>query len=96
MVGDIDCLEPYDSESEIVADRYRDLLIFAKSENGELFGWLATSEGHQFFCIDRACFSVRYCGCDLFQLIKALQSDAVKTMMGEGYQSLPAVFEGFD
>jgi hypothetical protein len=92
-LGGIDCLEPYDEQSRHVAARYRELVFFARSENGERFAWLATDDGDQFFCIDRACFSVRYCGTDLAEMIRAMQTEAVQSMLGAGYQPLASTFD---
>ncbi|MEB2846979.1 hypothetical protein GAO09_16330 [Rhizobiales bacterium RZME27] len=94
-IGEEDCLEPYDEESRDVAAFVDRLQFFGKSVNGEYLCWRATDDGmFRFHVIDRACLSIRYGGASLIDFIRASQTDAVKTMLGMGYERLPRTFEG--
>ena len=93
--GKEDCLEPYDQQSVGVAARYKDLIFFAKSENGESFCWLRTDDCYRFYVLDRAFLSLRYGGDDLMTLIGDMQTDKVKTILGTGYEPLPSSFVGY-
>lgn len=92
--GDLDCLEPYDEESVGVAARYKELVFFAKSENGEAFCWLRTGDRYAFYTLDRAFLSLRYGGDDLLSMIGDMQTGKVKQLLGTGYEPLPSSFEG--
>lgn len=94
-LGGVDCLEPYDDGSRGVAARYRELVVFANSINGEFFAWLPVGDTFIFYAIDRACLSVRFGGYDLCAMIRALQTEQVKDILGSGYTPLPSTFEGF-
>jgi hypothetical protein len=94
--GDLDCLEPYDTESVGVAARYKELVFFATSENGESFCWLRTGDRFTFYTLDRAFLSLRYGGDDLLGMIGDLQTSKVKRLLGTGYEPLPSSFVGLD
>ena len=93
--GELDCLEPYDKQSVGVAARYKDLVFFGKSENGESFCWLRTDDRYKFYALDRAFLSMRYGGDDLMTMIGDMQTDKVKAILGTGYKPLPSSFVGF-
>ncbi len=94
-IGDEGCLEPYDAESRDVAAFFDRLKFFGTSENGEYLCWRAGDDGmFRFHVIDRACLSIRYAGASLIDFIRASQTDAVKTMLGAGYERLPRTFKG--
>lgn len=96
-VGEEDCLEPHDEESRDVAAFVDRLQFFGKSVNGEYLCWRAVDDG--MFCfhvIDRACLSIRYRGTSLTDFIRASQTDAVKTMLGAGYERLPRTFKSVE
>ena len=92
--GDPDCLEPYDEESVGVAARYRELVFFARSENGQAFCWLRTGQRYAFYTLDRAFLSLRYGGENLLAMLADMQSSKVKQLLGTGYEPLPSIFEG--
>ncbi|MGI2035161.1 SMI1/KNR4 family protein [Rhizobium panacihumi] len=94
-IGEEDCLEAYDEESRDVAAFFHRLQFFGKSENGEYLCWRSIGDGmFRFHVIDRACLSIRYGGASLIDFIRASQTDAVKTMLGAGYERLPRTFAG--
>ena len=92
--GDLDCLEAYDDESVGVAARYKELVFFAASENGQAFCWLRTGDRYAFYTLDRAFLSLRYGGDDLLAMIADMQTGKVKQLLGTGYEPLPSSFAG--
>ena len=94
--GEQDCLEPYDKQSIGAATRYKDLVFFARSENGETFCWLRTDDRYTFYALDRAFLSLRYGGDDLMTMIGDMQTDKVKAILGTGYAPLLSSFVGSD
>jgi len=94
-VGDLDCLEPYDEESQDVASFFDDLRFYGNSINGEYLCWRRDKDGaFKFYVIDRACLSIRFAGTSLIEFIRRTQTDDVKTLLGSGYEKLPRTFEG--
>ena len=94
-VGDRDCLEPYDEESQGIASFFDDLRFYGISINGEYLCWRRDTDGaFKFYVIDRACFSIRFAGTSLIEFIRRTQTEDVKTLLGSGYEKLPSTFEG--
>ncbi len=93
-VGDLDCLEPYDEESQDVAGFFDDLRFYGNSINGEYLCWRREHGAFKFYVIDRACLSIRFAGTSLIEFIRRTQTEDVKTLLGSGYEKLPRTFEG--
>lgn len=95
VIGDLDCLEPYDDESRDIARFFEELRFYGSSINGEFLCWRRDQDAtFKFYVIDRACFSIRCAGTSLIQFIRNTQTRSIKTLLGSGYEALPRIFEG--
>jgi hypothetical protein len=94
-VGGLDCLKPYDEESQDVASFFDDLRFYGNGINGEYLCWRRDKDGaFKFYVIDRACLSIRFAGTSLIEFIRRTQTGDVKTLLGSRYERLPRTFEG--
>ncbi|KEY59968.1 hypothetical protein [Serratia sp. DD3] len=93
-IGDIDCLEPLDKESEFLVEHISNIIIYGRSINGDFLVWASNGNIFKFFFVDSDCFSIRYTGESIRDLIIKTQTEQIKYILGTGYSPLPRIFDG--